>query len=72
MTREEPLDEEISVKHRPPSSATSYPSFDSKDGPIEYVVFPLGVNPLFSLVLLHYLSFLSHYFVSLSIFSSNV
>ena len=28
-------EEQISVKHRPPSSATSYPSLDSRDGSIK-------------------------------------
>lgn len=41
--REKLLDEEISVGQRPPSSATTYPSFDSRDGSIKYVLFPLHV-----------------------------
>ncbi|CAL1711504.1 unnamed protein product [Somion occarium] len=34
-TREEPLEETVSVKLRPPSSATSFPSLDSRDGSIK-------------------------------------
>ncbi|KAK7684260.1 hypothetical protein QCA50_012584 [Cerrena zonata] len=34
-TREKLLDEETSVEQRPPSSAMSYPSFDSRDSSIK-------------------------------------